>query len=264
MLNFENQTDCFLTFYFIPSPHGVDWKSPRSTLISNLKNQLSLMPRKLGHVNVELSRAGKIEELTGMYSPRMDSIQQILLKGAGFGVMWHSFPGALEKKEDLLEELPAYIKVGRLSFLRLKISLSVFDRLKNYLTDYQELNVQKNYGLANRPLHKEGAGCTAFAVSFLDAVDLLPDVRNQWRVELNVPERLIGSPLRGQYVPISRIAFTKNWAEPTEKYKNIVFWDPDKMHNWVLRNTNLTVDRAPGHFLDVSTVEVHNSPLWRA
>jgi hypothetical protein len=254
----------YLSLYFIPSPYGVDWSNPRSVLLSNVRNQFSFKPRKLGHVNVHLKCESETEELTGMYSPQMNSKTQILINGAGYGILWHSFPGALEEKELLQLELPNYISENRLSLVRLKISSSVCKKLKNYLSEYKSQNFQKSYGLFNRPRLKEGAGCSAFGVSFLDIANLLQQETKEWQVQLNISEALLGAPVRDEYIPVWRIYNTKSWAQENEPHKKILFWDPDKMHAWTLKNKNTEIAGVPGYYKDLSDIEADNSPIWLA
>ncbi len=264
----------YLTLFFIPSPEAVDWASPQSVLISQIKNHFSLQARNLGHVNVNLKCRNGAEILTGMTGQNMDSKFQLFIKGAGFGILWHSFKGALEQKESLQEELPQLSKQKRLSFVRLKISDSVCAKLTNYLDEYKSEDKQKNYGLANRPRFGEGAGCTAFGVSFLEIANLLQKESKEWNVNLSVPISLLGKPVSDQFVPIWKILFSKSWAAENEPHKKISFWDPDLMHQWVHKKYHsqesnqvesfkkIKIGDTLGLYYDYSNLKADDSPIW--
>ena len=265
----------YITLYSIASPYGVDWSNPRSVLFSQLKNNLTYHARKLGHINVHLQCQGQEEQLTGMTSQTMDSKKRLILYGAGFGILWHSFDGSLEtSKESLKHELPEYVKEDRLSFFRAKISNSTCAKLSRYLKEYREMNVEKAYGLVNRPRHKEGAGCTAFAASFLDVAKMAAET-TPWQVDLLVPDKLLGIPINDRYVPLWDVLFTNRWANEDEPHKKIRFWDPDLFQQWILKTreeiagqtTNsvykkIELSDAPGIFVDYSHIEADNSPIW--
>ena len=158
----------YLSLYIIASPFGIDWSSPRSLLISNLRNQIFGKSRKLGHINIRLSGPDREDILTGMVSTHLDSKTQLLKNGIGFGIFWHTFPGQLESAMPLKAELPSYIYERRLSQIRIKISETQHRKLVQYLEEYKKSGADKKYGLYHNPLKKEGAGCTAFAMSFLN------------------------------------------------------------------------------------------------
>jgi hypothetical protein len=271
----NNPAENFLTLFFIPSPYPIDWSNPQNLLKSQIQNQFSGKERKLGHVNVHLSCQNESDELTGMSSSNLNSKTQLIFHGAGMGILWHSFAGKVEDKTDLMQELPQYIDEKRLSFLKIKISQSNCQKLKKYLKEYRENNVGRNYGLYNRPRYGEGAGCSAFGASFLDIAQILGDESKIWMSEILVPEKLLGPPIRDRYVGLWEVYAAQKWADPSEPHEKIVFWEPDKMHQWLIQTRAAIAQSptgakfqikdiagAPGLFIDLSFVEAQDSPIW--
>ncbi len=273
---FQNDSnENFLTLFFIPSPYAIDWSGPQNLLKSQIKNQFSGQARKLGHVNVHLSCQKEMDDLTGMASSNLNSKTQLILHGAGMGILWHSFEGKVEDKAELIQELPHYISEKRLSMLKVKISQTNCQKLKKYLKEYRENNVGRNYGLYNRPRYGEGAGCSAFGASFLDIAQILGDESKMWMSEILVPEKLLGPPIRDRYVGLWEVYSTLNWAKPEEPHEKIVFWEPDKMHQWLI-NTREAIQKnpsgakfqikdiagTPGLYIDLSMIEAHDTPIW--
>jgi len=273
---FQNNPDeNYLTLFFIPSPYPIDWSSPKNLLASQIKNQLSGKDRKLGHVNVHLSCKNQEDQLTGMASNNLNSKTQLIIHGSGMGILWHSFAGKVEDKHELMQELPKYIEQERLSYLKIKISDSNCQKLNTYLKEYRQNNVGRNYGLYNRPRYGEGAGCSAFGASFLDIANILGDESKMWMSELLVPEKLLGPPIRDRYVGLWEVYFAEKWANPNEPHEKIVFWEPDKMYQWLIETRSAILKApegakfkiadiagAPGLKIDLSFIEANDSPIW--
>jgi hypothetical protein len=223
-----------LTLYFIPSPKGIDWSSPKNLLTSAILNKLTFERRFIGHVFVEM-KCGKNEELTGMTSQKMDYLNLLFFEQKGLGILFHSFEGSLENKESIKPELDEYLKKGSANFVRFLLNEGQCQRASTYLKEYREKNVGRNYGLANRPLYGEGAGCSAFGVSFVDVLGLLnQDLKDAWSQTIHIPLDLSGPPLTIQSVSIFKLLFNADkWANVKEKHRSLTFWDPDRMFKWV-------------------------------
>ncbi len=110
-----------LTLYFIPSPVGMDWSSPSALAKSALMNRISMKPRFMGHVFVEL-KCGSEHELTGMVGKNFDYLNQLLVNQRGLGILYHSFEGQLENKDAITEELAGYLKTGHVNFLKVLLN----------------------------------------------------------------------------------------------------------------------------------------------
>jgi len=229
-----------LTLYFIPSPFGLNWKSPTQLARTIVLNKYSFLPRFMGHVNIEIEFINedqeKIHILTGMVAAKLDAVDLLVKKHMGLGVLWHSFPGRLETKEELIPELSKYMKTGRrLNFMSFNISHKAASKLYDYYDLYKQNQIQNFYGLVNSPLHGEGAGCSAFGASFLSVAGLLDqDFIDNCSLSVKAPLKLIGAPITKNEPNFVKMLFNKeNWASETEEYKEIFFWDPDLMFKYV-------------------------------
>ena len=228
--------DYFLTLYFYPSPHGVDWRSPLHLTRSVVRNALSFKPRTIGHVSILLEGKGE-RYFTGMAAiNNNDNRRLILIEQMGLGVLFHQVPGYAEGKDKLDPELVKRLVSGKFSFLKIRISEASFLRTKQYLHEYAEKKVAKWYGLPLRPRHEEGAGCSAFAASVLEVAGVMEEeFKKNWTGQVRVPSALMGE-LNGRKVPIWKLLIpsklNRRWATKEEPGRDIFFWDPDLMHAW--------------------------------
>lgn len=259
-----------LTLYFVPSPYGMDWTSPQSITLSALKNRLSLEKRYIGHAFVELKCGGKTE-LTGMTGKNFDPMAQLFLEGRGLGILYHSFEGELETSDSIQPELNELLKEGKASFVRFLLNEKQCQRATQYLSEYRSHNVGRHYGLANRPRYAEGAGCSAFAVSFPEVLDILDyEMQTRWSYTIRIPEELAGPPLRDETVGILKVIMKGRWADHKEKSHTLSFWSPDKMDAWVrekvkLRNTHFEIakiEKSEGLVIDRRKFPIPEGPIW--
>jgi hypothetical protein len=223
-----------LSLFFIPSPKGIDWTTPSSLALSALKNKLSFAPHFMGHVWVEL-KCGTLHELTGMIGENPDYLNQLLIEQKGLGILFHSFQGRLEKKEDIEKERLHYFKNGGMNFVKFIINDAQCRRASTYLTEYRKNNVSRFYGLSNKPRHGEGGGCSAFGTSFPDVLNILDqDMKEAWSRTISVPLELSGPPVKDEGVSLFKVIFKSgSWAKSEEPHKKLTFWDPDGMYQWV-------------------------------
>ena len=264
-----------LTLYFIPSPHGIDWTSPATLAWSALKNRLSFQSRFIGHVFVELE-CGQDKQLTGMKGKYFDYFNQIIMNGKGLGVLYHSFEGTLEEKESVAQEIKELSEDGdRLNFVRFKLNKSQCERANQYLKEYREKNVGRYYGLANRPLYGEGAGCSAFGASFMEVTGLVDqDIKDAWSQTVNIPLRFAGPPLRQETVNILDLMMNgSKWASEKEPHRKLMFWSPDRMFEWVKEKISkshlekqfsvVELGKSRGIVFDRSHMPAPEGPIWQ-
>ena len=260
-----------LTLYFIPSPAGMDWTSPKSIAWSALKNRFSFEKRYLGHVFVELKCDGNTE-LTGMTAESFDPIYQLAVERRGMGILFHSFPGAMEEKEKIQPELNELLKNGKVNFTRFLLNPGQCQRATKYLHEYREKNVGRHYGLANRPRFGEGAGCSAFGESFLNVLDIMDhDMRESWSEAIRIPVELAGPPLSDERVGLLKVLWNgSRWADDKAKSHILTFWDPDRMHAWVKKKVSmensgyekLKLQNSEGLVIDKRQYPVPMGPIW--
>jgi hypothetical protein len=232
---FENE----LTLFAIPAPKltGLSWKNPgglaRRTLISNA---LSLS-RSLGHAAVRVQCAASGTKPAGHFQSSMidtdDTFRKMVLnEKAGLGVLLRTVPGSLEPEADLQKTLDERYGNGRMTFIRFAVSSEVCQGLLGYAHEYERLGIGKEYGFV-RPLYKEGAGCSAFSMAFLELANLdEARFRDAWGFDVRVPMSLIG----GRDNPSNKVSVfelffsTRGWAKENEPHRRLVGWDPTKMY----------------------------------
>jgi hypothetical protein len=270
-----------LTLHFYSSYSGLNWESPRSLTKSAVGNAAVDMIKRqgiaLGHATVEVScpAEGDIPArslLTGMTQADLGEAPRLLLKEKrGMGILFHNFAGKLEDAKCVADRLECRAGKGKASFIGYEISPAQCRRLLKYADEFVERGGDDHYGLPNRPLEGEGAGCSAFAVSFLEVAGLLTDEQKKaWTRTLLVPEKYIGTEDRK--VRLRSLLFKKSrWAEPGEPHKEVTFYEPEAMHAWVQQKAAArgegyavgSMGESVGILIDAKAAPVPDAPIWR-
>lgn len=267
-----------LEFYFYRSPYGLEWDSPKKLLISTIENYMSGEAHIIGHVHIKLSCSSTASPVySGMTMADSSEEGKLLLEDqVGLGIMFHNFKGKLEDSNEVEREVGQEVPTGRLNILRLKISETTCERLKTYYHDYKINDYGKNYGLTNRPLNKEGAGCTAFAFSYFQLAGF-SDIEEfqKWSRQMRVPESLIGGGSTGRRIDLLEILFSpdsKRWANQNEPGRDIVFWDADLMYSWVdklwnskrknIKYKKFMRGKSKGIYMDLSEIYTPDGEIW--
>lgn len=257
------QAQDYLTLHIFHSPYGVNWESPKDLMFSVLRNTFSFKDRKIGHVAVELSCQKSRDYsgahlLTGMKRVS-ESVykKQILLERLGFSVMFGGVPGELEKKEKLLKEIDQKsMKKGspRYNFIKFLISPENCNRLNNYYKKYVSNEIYKVYGLPHRPLKGEGAGCSAFALSFLEVAGIKKtEFEAGWGLIRRVDYDLLGGKEnlknpkhKVNFFSLIFLSEKKNrWMNEWEPGREVHFYDPDRMFKWVKNHVETGLTELP-------------------
>jgi len=268
-----------LTVYAIPAPRKIKWGSPRKLFLRALGNQIAFRHRdskhSIGHVFVHLrsSLTGR-EEFVGMTSrgPTEDR-DLILLDGYGFGVLGADMMGRLETHEELAARLEERAETGLIAWLRFGVSPEAAARMVEFVDEFRAQGLDDHYGGANRPRYREGGGCSAFGLAFMELAGLVtPEHHEAWQVHFRVPERLWGGPLTGLRVPLRRALWEGGrWARADEPHVASMFWDPSKMYRWIRENheAQALADHAPesykdavGLVVDARATPVPAEPIW--
>ncbi len=273
--NLMAKTEPHLTLYFIPSPLGMDWSTPAKIAISALKNRLRFKSHFMGHVLVEL-QCGNQTELTGMTGVNFDYLTQLLIHNRGLGILYHSFDGQLEDKSAVAENIKELTAEGdRINFVKYILNEGQCNRAVTYLKEYREKSVGRYYGLANRPLYGEGAGCSAFGASFVEVIGLMDqDIKDAWTHTVNIPFAFAGPPLQEKGVNLFKLILDGvNWAEENEPHQKLTFWSPDKMFDWVKLKISQAADekfytvkelgQAKGLVINKSFLAAPSGPIWQ-
>ena len=266
-----------LTVWVFPAPRPAElsWDSPgglvRKVVANAVGSMMHLMNRKLGHMSATVrcgAQAGRPARswqgsMTNVIDAEFNDI--IVEKAYGLGVLFHNFTGAYETAADtqasIDERLPSpkndkftNTRKGRVTWLRYGISPMTCQRLMGWIDAFAAAGVNKFYGLAAAPRLREGAGCSAFSMSFLEQAGILEPALLPWSFDLRVPLSLVGGPLTGKKVPLLKaLAVTRGWAAPSEPHKRIFGWDPTQAFNWVHRQAVPAIQRG---------ARVFSTPAW--
>ena len=263
-----------LTLYVFPSP-GIDWSSPSSLAADTLAFGMT-KKRSIGHVTVELTCGGNapFHIMTGVSQvTNVESAKVLFLQGYGLGILFYDFKGESELEKDLTPELQTRFDSGKLSFINYKINHKTCERLETYVTEYLARGYDKHYGLTNRPLHGEGSGCSAFALSFLELAGIVEPEYSENK-SLLVPRAIVGGPTTKQDVPIEWVLLWSRWAHKNEANIPLSFWDPDLMNDWIKKTWEKELSAPSGRYklethgnavgltLDRRKVKTPQGPIW--
>ncbi len=277
------QTENSLTLYFIPSPSKINWNTPKDLTESVFKNEIISMlfskTHSIGHANIQVNcniQGKAVNFLTGMTGATNKEVKDVILKKKiGMGMLLHTFKGHLDDVSMVEKDFAKRFKSGKMSYLKFLISEETCARVNQYFVEFQARGYQNGYGLSNRPLYKEGAGCTAFAASFVEVAGLfLPELtmEKKWTRTLDIPLNLIGT--EENPVSLSKIIYNQRsrWAKPEELSVHLMVWDPDLMYNWVKqvwKDPNDThfvkeqTQKAYGLIYDARNVQTPTTAIWK-
>lgn len=234
------------------NPAGLMWTSPggltRQVLLNEAGAAVLNFKHTIGHASVKLECAATPSAPAGKFVGAMTNADDTELRGlvldkqVGLGVMFDSVKGRFQTEAEVQADVAAGIKDGGMSYVKFGLAADVCQRLLDYERAYVAAGLDKVYGLAVSPLKKEGAGCSAFAVSFLELANLLePRFASAWAFRVRAPmytQPLVGSPEPliggtrnpGVLVPVTRVAsLTRGWAAANEDGIDIAGWDPTEM-----------------------------------
>lgn len=230
-----------LFFYRAPSP--LDWNSPGKLVRSMMRNQSAKLdgenyPHPISHVNIRLQCDSEPAIFRGMTSVKTNNsyLRDFLVEGSSLDMMLINQKGRSYTKNEILYWLPRLQKLGYVRSLKVLLNQEQCLRAQRYLQLYTETGLGKIYGgLRSDPLRAEGAGCSAFAVSVLRILNLLPSsVAKSWQRELAIPFELLSH--WEKRASISFLEFLwgrdRSWAKPNEPQIHLKFWDPERMYLW--------------------------------
>ncbi|MBW6459091.1 MAG: hypothetical protein K0B08_00825 [Bacteroidales bacterium] len=245
-----------LTIYVIPSVVKYKWDSPRSLYRSyfrNIKRSLFNNHRYLlGHAFIELRSPlipGKL--LTGMSaSSRQEQRQNVLKEYYGMAILGAVLQGRLETMEELREKKEKYARRGDLAFIRVWVNEAAAARILDYFDAYHSIFGNDtpglpSYGGAFWPRYEgEGAGCSAFAVSFFDIAGVLRQYFDEWKIEIGIPMEIIGGPYNDYHkVRIRDVKRYKSWSDGNGEthitYEPFEIYDPTLMFEWIHNTWNI-------------------------
>ncbi|WP_413944698.1 hypothetical protein [Bdellovibrio sp. HCB-162] len=239
-LAFANELE--LIFYRAPEP--LNWETPGSLVRSAYRNMKARVnghsyPHAISHVNVRLQCGNEPSIYRGMTSVRsnLSYVWDFAFKGVALDAFMMNVKGRSYTEEEVLSWLGTLKQQGYVRSLKLILNSDQCARVQRYIHLYEELRLNEVYGgLRSLPHYGQGAGCSAYAVSFLQILDFFPPSLDQsWKRKLKVPLELLSSKTRS-----ARIGFfgylrgkDRPWASDKEPHTVLEFWDPDLMYAWV-------------------------------
>ena len=255
-----SEKSSILRFYFMPSaPKGaglassgpkerINYKSPRALFLSTIEATALNRNHSIGHVNIEIEclKTGT-RILTGASSANPKySVNLLSLQKVGFSILERSWPGRLENEKEINESIKYRGNYKEaLSVVTYLISESSCERLAKYVHEYQNDGLPKYYGFSARPRHHEGAGCSAYAASFLELAGLLDDdIKKGWIRTLSVPLDLMAGHLGQESVSFTKVTLSPRsfkWASSNDPQMMISIYDTDMMHDWAVNKANLSI-----------------------
>ena len=283
VLTLENRNFAyFLTLYFLPSPERLNYDSPSQLARSLAVSELTLITHSIGHVIVALEKKCGDEclerNLAAVTTQGNSEERKLLLKDQiAFGILFQTLAGRKETQLEIEQELRVRSRSGKMKFLKMEVSADAYERMNRYSREYHERGFEKFFGMTNRPRYGEGAGCSAYALSYLEVAGLiLPQFTKAWTRTLLVPQTLVGGALTQKKVSFFKLLFAGSkfrWALPHEPHFTVTFWDPDLMFDWVHnmiseKNTAAHFEfckqqAAQGVSVDCREMEVPTGSLWR-
>jgi hypothetical protein len=168
----------------------------------------------------------------------------VLKEHYGLAILGADLEGALEPADDLEKKVEKYSRKGQISFMTVCINNEAAERMNRFYTSYKQQidsagSRGARYGGAFWPRYRgEGAGCSAFAVSFLDLAGILVEEFDNWLVTINIPMSLIGGPYNHyNKVRIRDIKNTSSWGDEeitgNIDYEHFEIFDPGLMYDWI-------------------------------
>lgn len=247
----ESSAQNLITIYVIPSKVPYDWSSPHSLYKSYFKNYKRSLFKKdnylLGHAFIELSTPLSDSLIfTGMRAAsREEQKKMVLEEKYGLSILGADVPGKLEISIDLEKKVEWFSKRGELAFMTFLISDQAAERMVEFFRQFKAgpgngFKPEEHYSGAYWPrYYGEGAGCSAFALSFLQLGGLMRDEFSEWIVQINIPMALIGGPYNpGNKVTMKDIRRTTQWAVGDESqkdsYEPFEIYDPTLIFEWIL------------------------------
>jgi hypothetical protein len=230
-----------VSLHIFRSPLGINWANPWKMTVSTLRNSLANTQGKrafsISHVFVEVNCNSTGEHIyRGQTSIDNSGERELIFKkGYGMGVMFHTYQGKYETDEKILADMAPYEGSARRGTFTALINPTTCQRMLRYEREYVERGYGLLYsGLQADPLKGEGAGCSAFAVSFMRVGGLMEAFTKEWQNIIDVPKRFVGGPLTGKKVSILKLLTHPRapWSNK-EPHIHLEAWNPEEMLRWV-------------------------------
>lgn len=213
------------------------WNSPGQLVRSVVWNTVTMKTHPLAHVDVFLRCNGQEPMLSGMSRVKTwDTYKEILFLGASLKMLTAVFPGRLLENATIMEYLKPAIENGNVRAISFDLNEHNCKRLMSYFKEYKQREYHKKYsGFASNVYAGEGAGCAAYAMSFLQVADLLEEpFRSAWSRQLKVPLNLTELERKPPSVWSYLLGFNSSWASERDNESTVLtIYDPEQMYQWI-------------------------------
>ncbi len=259
-----------LTIYALPSPVEFDWSSPSSLYHSYKQGYMASLLKAnsyiLGHMFVKLTTPLLPEPVyAGMASvSRKEQKEKFFKQKIGLGILGIGLEGRMETVGDLEGKIKKYGRKGNLAAITYRLNTEATSRIIDFIEEFSSENERghipkMHYGGAFWPLYEnEGAGCTAFGMAMLELAGVLNEEMEAWKVEVNIPMRLIGGEINpGNRVSLKEIKRTLQWHDGSGTlnvdYAAHWVYDPSLIYKWVIDQLSGSSDMSEIEYVDAST-----------
>lgn len=284
LLSLNAFSESSVTMYNFKSPYGVDWSTPATLTMSSIKNTLAYMlgitdnKRKIGHSSIEIKCEGKESIHTGMRAidSKKESLSLLFKKNSALGVLFHRFKGMLDPVQPMVEEIKRGQKEGYINSVTYLIEDERCEMLTAHYQKWLDTKAYLNYGLIEDPKEYTGAGCSAYALSYLNITDIAPEThKSHWKSSVEVPTSMIGAHNRQRYNQddqklysseetdagmnlFSLLLNADSWAKEGVESTTLNYWSPDMMYDWTKKAISLGKNQSPAPVKIEETGETHN------
>lgn len=231
-----------LTLYAVNSPKPINWSTPRSLLLSTVKNFIKIgqsrrVRHEIGHAFVGFQCEGSSEVISGMTGgSNGSSFKDLVMKKRGMSIVLEDAPGEFEDHKTAMSDILDLSKANRVNALRINISNEKCLKLKSWHQKYSSLPYHVYGGLDKRPLKGEGSGCSAYIMSYLEVADIDYDYFNgEFLSAIYIPKRLLGGQL-GENKKVGVFSVLRDrtpLSVPSPDSLKVEYYDPSNMYYWI-------------------------------
>lgn len=232
-----------VTLYAINSPYTLNWETPRSLLLSTMRS--SVNPTRQGRSNHTIGHAylgfkcdGEEEILSGMTSGKgFSSRNNLFNEKHGLSVILQDNPGHFQKHAEVKSDVEFFSRISnRMSALKIEVTNDQCLKARAWYEEFEAREEHIYGGVGRRPLTGEGAGCTAYAMSFFEAADINFEFFNQlFEQTFYLPKELLGGSFGDQVVPLKNIMNNRQplKVQAPNTYE-VKVYDANAIYFWII------------------------------
>lgn len=231
-----------LTLYAINSPTTLNWSTPRSLLVSTLKSYARIgngnkARHKIGHAYIGFKCDGQREVISGMTSgPGFGAKGSLFQDKVGMSVILMDNVGHFQDHNESYNDIQEIMNAYRVNALTIEISNEKCLELQEWHKTYSSQDKFVYGGVDKRPLKGEGAGCTAYAMSFFEVADVDFNFFNEkFMRTIYIPQNLLGGEIgNDRDVKVKTILRDRT---PLDKLDagdlKVELYDANDMYQWI-------------------------------